>query len=134
MVNIRMGFCYGFSSYLRLPLVMMRYTFVELISYFTCLWKSSSCTCSFDSGHSTFKDIARSSTHTILAACGLEHRTSDVYYPVAPPSACSHIELMVGGQTSLMKGCCSSCFDSFVGDVVKRVMDTRTPSWLSLGL
>ncbi|XP_059439463.1 uncharacterized protein LOC132172047 isoform X2 [Corylus avellana] len=87
-----------------------------------------------DLGNNTFKDIARSSTHTILAACGLEHRTSEVYYPVPPASACSHIELMVGGQKSLMKGCCSSCFDSFVGDVVKKIMDTRTSSWLTLGL
>ncbi|KAG7969324.1 hypothetical protein I3843_07G025900 [Carya illinoinensis] len=87
-----------------------------------------------DLGHSTFKDIARSSTHTIVAACGIEHRRSEVHCPVPPPSVCSHIELMAGGQTSLMKGCCSSCFESFVGDVVKRIMDTKMPPWLSLGL
>ncbi|KAJ0013929.1 hypothetical protein Pint_19740 [Pistacia integerrima] len=34
--------------------------------------------------HSIFKDIARSSTHTILAACGLEHRRSEVHL-VHPP-------------------------------------------------
>ncbi|KAM4108142.1 hypothetical protein ACB094_03G023300 [Castanea mollissima] len=83
----------------------------------------------------TFKDIARSSTHTILAACGLEHTKSEVYYSIPPPAVCSHIELMTGGQTSLMKGCCSSCFDSFVGDVVKKIMDAKMPpTWLSLGL
>ncbi|KAJ4719374.1 PHD and RING finger domain-containing 1 [Melia azedarach] len=81
---------------------------------------------------STFKDIASSSTHTILAACGLEHR-SEVHI-VHPPSTCSHVERVAGGQTSLMKGQCSSCFDSFVRDVVKRIMDTRLPQWLSLGL
>jgi len=106
----------------------------ELISFLPCLWKSSNCTYSFDSGN-TFKDIARSSTHTILAACGLEHTRSEVYYSIPPPSVCSHIELMTGGQTSLMKGCCSSCFDSFVGDVVKKIMDAKMPpTWLSLGL
>ncbi|KAK3198317.1 hypothetical protein Dsin_021732 [Dipteronia sinensis] len=83
--------------------------------------------------NSTFKDIARSSTHTILAACGLEHRRSEVQV-VHPPSTCSHVERVAAGQTSLMKGFCSPCFDSFVKDVVKRIMDTRLPQWLSLGL
>ncbi|KAE9598159.1 hypothetical protein Lal_00004038 [Lupinus albus] len=31
-----------------------------------------------DLGYSTFKEIARSSTHTILAACGLEHNKTEV--------------------------------------------------------
>ena len=85
-------------------------------------------------GHSTFKEIARSSTHTILAACGLEHKKSEVC-AVPPPDVCAHIELMAGGQTSLIKGCCSSCFDSFVRDVVKRILDTKMSSqWLRLGL
>lgn len=111
--------------------------FDTLISYYpVCVCKSSNCTCSLDSGNSTVKDIGRSSIHTILAACGLEHRKNEAYFPLPQPSVCSHIELMAGGQTSLMKGCCSSCFDSFVGDVVKMIMDTRMPSssWLTLGL
>ncbi|KAK7392062.1 hypothetical protein VNO78_20489 [Psophocarpus tetragonolobus] len=87
-----------------------------------------------DLGQSTFKDIARSCMHTILAACDLEHKKSEVC-TVPPPTACPHMELMAGGQTSLIKGCCSSCFDSFVGDVVKRILDTRISSqWLRLGL
>ncbi|XP_027364947.1 bromodomain adjacent to zinc finger domain protein 1A [Abrus precatorius] len=87
-----------------------------------------------DLGHNTFKDVTRSSMHTILAACGLEHKKSEVC-TVPTPSVCPHIELMAGGQTSLIKGCCSSCFDSFVGDVVKRILDTRISSqWLRLGL
>ncbi|XP_058738496.1 uncharacterized protein LOC131610541 isoform X2 [Vicia villosa] len=87
-----------------------------------------------DLDYSTFKDIAKSSTHTILAACGLEHKTSEVCM-APPPSVCPHIELIAGGQTSMMKGCCSSCFDSFVGDVVKRILDTRMSSqWLRLGI
>ncbi|CAK7340593.1 unnamed protein product [Dovyalis caffra] len=83
--------------------------------------------------HDTFKDIARSSTHTILAACGLEHKRSEVH-TVPQPSTCIHIDRVVAGQTSVMKGCCSSCFDSFVRDVVKRIMDTRPRQWLTLGL
>jgi hypothetical protein len=71
---------------------------------------------------------------TVLAACELEHTGSEVV-PVPPPSPCSHIELMAG-KTSLMRGCCSSCFESFVKDVVKTVMDLRLPPpWrLSLAL
>ncbi|KDP23423.1 hypothetical protein JCGZ_23256 [Jatropha curcas] len=84
-------------------------------------------------GHDTFKDIARSSTHTILAACGLEHKRSEVH-SVPPPSICIHGDRLIAGQTSIMKDFCSSCFDSFARDVVKRIMDTRLPQWLSLGL
>ncbi|XP_050143133.1 uncharacterized protein LOC126618944 [Malus sylvestris] len=81
----------------------------------------------------TFKDIARRSMHTILAACGREHRSCEVV-PVPPPSTCAHIELTVGGMTSLMRGHCPSCFESFVGEVVKRIFDTKLPQWLSLRL
>uniref|UniRef100_A0A6N2L3Q0 PHD-type domain-containing protein n=1 Tax=Salix viminalis TaxID=40686 RepID=A0A6N2L3Q0_SALVM len=81
--------------------------------------------------HDTFKDISRSSTHTILAACGLEHKRSEVH-TVPPPSTCIHIDRVVAGQRSPMKGCCSSCFDSFVRDVVKRIMDKRPRQWLTL--
>ncbi|KAJ6928433.1 hypothetical protein NC652_012513 [Populus alba x Populus x berolinensis] len=53
--------------------------------------------------HDTFKDISRSSTHTILAACGLEHKRSEVH-TVPPPSTCIHMDRVVAGQTSPMKG------------------------------
>ncbi|KAF2307289.1 hypothetical protein GH714_026124 [Hevea brasiliensis] len=84
-------------------------------------------------GHENFKDIARSSTHTILAACGLEHKRSEVQF-VPPPPICNHGGRVAAGQTSIMKGFCASCFDCFVRDVVKRIMDTRLPQWLSLAL
>ena len=71
--------------------------------------------------------------HTLLAACGLEHRRSEVHI-VPPPSNCTRIERVAAGQASLMKGCCLTCFDSLIKDVVKRIMDTRSPQWLSLGL
>ncbi|TYH35824.1 hypothetical protein ES332_D13G220300v1 [Gossypium tomentosum] len=85
-----------------------------------------------DLDNGTFMDIATSSMHTLLAACGLEHRRSEVHM-VPPPSNCTHIERVAAGQASLMKGCCLTCFDSFVKDVVKRIMDTRSRQWLSLG-
>ncbi|TYG47279.1 hypothetical protein ES288_D11G325500v1 [Gossypium darwinii] len=86
-----------------------------------------------DLDNGTFKDIATSSMHTLLAACGLEHRRSEVHI-VPPSSNCVHVERVAAGQASLMKGCCLTCFDSFVKDVVKRIMDTRSRQWLSLGL
>ncbi|XP_004302260.1 PREDICTED: uncharacterized protein LOC101295635 [Fragaria vesca subsp. vesca] len=87
-----------------------------------------------DLGQSTtaFQEIARSAMQTVLAACELEHLSNDVI-PVQPPSPCSHIELMAG-KTSLIKGCCSSCFAQFVKDVVKLVMEHKQASWLTLGL
>ncbi|XP_030459784.1 uncharacterized protein LOC115680175 [Syzygium oleosum] len=85
-------------------------------------------------GHGEFKEIARCSTHTVLAACGLEHRRSEVY-TIPPPSVCSHIDKIATGQTSLMRGVCSTCFDVFVRDVTQNIMNTRLPPrWLSLGL
>ncbi|XP_022719490.1 remodeling and spacing factor 1-like isoform X2 [Durio zibethinus] len=57
-----------------------------------------------DLDNGTFKDIATSSMHTLLAACGLEHRRNEVHI-VPPPLNCTHIErLAAGGQASLMKG------------------------------
>uniref|UniRef100_A0A2P2J5H4 Uncharacterized protein MANES_08G113500 n=1 Tax=Rhizophora mucronata TaxID=61149 RepID=A0A2P2J5H4_RHIMU len=89
--------------------------------------------CDIELGPDTFTEIARSSIHTILGACGLEHNQSEVHN-VPPPLVCIHGDKVAAGETSLMKGFCSSCFDSFVGDVVKRIMDTKLPRWLSLAL
>lgn len=85
---------------------------------------------------STLADIARSSTQTILAACELEHKSNEVVaVPVSPPAICGHIELMACSKASLMRGRCSSCFDSYVGEVVKKILDTKlSEQWLSLGL
>lgn len=82
----------------------------------------------------TFNEIVRGSMHTVLAACGLDHKSSEVHVVNNTPLSCSHMERLAAGQTSLMKDVCFPCFDSFVKDVVKRIMDTRLPQWLSLGL
>ncbi|KAF3607634.1 hypothetical protein DY000_02051382 [Brassica cretica] len=81
-------------------------------------------------------EISTCSIHTILAACGLEHKSSEVHF-VPPSVTCPHDDMRPGSSSSsssLMKGCCSSCFDSFVEDVVKMILDTRQPHWLRLGL
>ncbi|XP_043719647.1 uncharacterized protein LOC122667442 isoform X2 [Telopea speciosissima] len=74
----------------------------------------------------TFKDIARHSTHTILAACGLDHDRSMAIL-VQPPSICPHVERQ-SEPINQMENCCSSCFNSFVGDVVRRVLNSRLQS------
>ncbi|RID71159.1 hypothetical protein BRARA_C03114 [Brassica rapa] len=91
-------------------------------------------------GQATFDEIATCSLHTILAACGLEHKSSEVHF-VPPPVTCLHNDMRPcssssnnSSSSSLMKGCCYSCFDSFVEDVVKMILDTRQPHWLRLGL
>lgn len=85
-------------------------------------------------GQGDFKEIARCSTHTVLAACGLEHRRSEAYL-IPPPSGCSHVDKIATGQTSLMRGVCLACFDVFVRDVTQKIMNTKLPPrWLSLGL
>ncbi|CAA7015875.1 unnamed protein product [Microthlaspi erraticum] len=90
-------------------------------------------------GQATFDEISTCSIHTILAACGLEHKSSEVHL-VPPPVTCPHDDMTPGSsssnnsRSSLMRGCCSSCFDSFVEDVVKMILDTRQPHWLRLGL
>ncbi|CAI9103479.1 OLC1v1001970C1 [Oldenlandia corymbosa var. corymbosa] len=75
-------------------------------------------------GYTAFKDIARSSTHTILAACGLEHRSNEVY-PMNTRIICTHGENEAGELTSPMKRHCSTCFDLFVGDVVQEIINHR---------
>lgn len=96
---------------------------------YTCHWELSYL--SFDADHDIFKDIARKSTHTILAACGLEHWISEVYsLQQQPPPNCSHVERMIDRQTTLMKGYCSSCFESFVRHVVKTILNGRLPPFL----
>ncbi|CAH8361636.1 unnamed protein product [Eruca vesicaria subsp. sativa] len=93
--------------------------------------------CQINLGQATFDEISTRSLHTILAACGLEHKSSEVHL-VPPPVMCLHDDMRPcssssnNSSSSLMKGCCYSCFDSFVEDVVKMILDTRQPHWLRL--
>ncbi|XP_010547737.1 PREDICTED: uncharacterized protein LOC104819392 isoform X2 [Tarenaya hassleriana] len=65
-------------------------------------------------GVRTFKEVARISTHTILAVCGLEHskqRTRPFDRPI-----CSH------QSSTLLQDVCPECFSAFATDVVRSVM------------
>ena len=68
-------------------------------------------------GVGTFKEVARLATHTILAACGLEHSNSCVRS--FPTSLCTHSEQVQQlHKSTLMPTSCRECFYAFVKDVV----------------
>lgn len=83
-------------------------------------------------GHDTdtFKDITSKSTHTILAACGFEHQMSEVCPLQQQPPVCPHVETTPVQQMSLMKGYCSPCFETYVRDVVKTILNGNLPHFL----
>ncbi|CAL9204685.1 unnamed protein product [Musa hybrid cultivar] len=68
----------------------------------------------------TFKEFARRSTHTVLAACGIKHHRRMVSVPVHPPGCCSHVSDQE--QVVVTQGCCLSCFSSYVKDVVQKIL------------
>lgn len=67
-----------------------------------------------------FREIARASTHTILAACGIEHSKSCARRVFVPK--CKHYG-QCGEQSkySLMSNSCRKCFFSFVKHVVSTI-------------
>ncbi|XP_057791625.1 uncharacterized protein LOC131008673 [Salvia miltiorrhiza] len=74
-------------------------------------------------GVDAFKDIARLSTHSILAGCGLEHPRPGL--PLIPGIVCSHHNNIGIGQhqkSSLMPCSCRECFYVYVKDVVNSVV------------
>ncbi|KAL3632728.1 hypothetical protein CASFOL_025712 [Castilleja foliolosa] len=81
-----------------------------------------------DLGYNNFKYIARTSTHTILAAVGLEHRWNEVYPVQTRPLTCNHFDSRQ--QTYPVKVQCSSCFDRFVKNVVREIMSAQSGSLL----
>ncbi|KAL3843525.1 hypothetical protein ACJIZ3_000928 [Penstemon smallii] len=76
-------------------------------------------------GYSTFKNIARASTHTVLAAFRLEHRSNEVYPLRTRPLFCDHVERLANRQTYIVEGQCSSCFDWYTRNVVKEILQAR---------
>ncbi|KAI0512228.1 hypothetical protein KFK09_012866 [Dendrobium nobile] len=78
-------------------------------------------------GTERFKEIARASTHSILAACGLEHSKS-----CARPfsnQVCRHTsQIQQLHQSTLMPGSCKECFHSFVRYVVKSFLLEKSTS------
>ncbi|KAL8540876.1 hypothetical protein ACS0TY_002208 [Phlomoides rotata] len=80
-----------------------------------------------DIDYNTFKCIARTCTHTILAAVGLEHRWNEVFSIQTRLLVCDHFDDIVSEQIYPVGGQCSSCFDWFIRNVVREVMSTRRP-------
>ncbi|XP_058115139.1 uncharacterized protein LOC131258096 isoform X2 [Magnolia sinica] len=81
--------------------------------------------CGRQLGADKFKEIAKLATHTILAACGLEHSKSSARsFPI---SICRHIEhLQQLHVSNLMTSSCRECFYVFVKDVVNSIMAEKT--------
>ncbi|KAI3962310.1 hypothetical protein MKW92_052633 [Papaver armeniacum] len=79
-------------------------------------------------GFNEFKKIAKVSTHTVLAACGLEHSKSSVRRPY-PHLACSHTGTQSRQQQlhmlDLMHSSCTDCFHGFVKDVVNSILTEK---------
>ncbi|KAK3225542.1 hypothetical protein Dsin_005404 [Dipteronia sinensis] len=69
-----------------------------------------------------FKEVARLATHTILAACGLEHRKSGIRtFPISV--VCSHTEdIKQIHKSTLLPDSCRECFYVFVKDVVQYII------------
>ncbi|GKV25165.1 hypothetical protein SLEP1_g34643 [Rubroshorea leprosula] len=72
-------------------------------------------------GVDTFKEVARLATHSILAACGLEHSKSRAR--TFPSCECNHTEEIKRiNQSTLMPNSCQDCFNVFVRNVVRTIM------------
>ncbi|XP_074592158.1 uncharacterized protein LOC141847950 [Curcuma longa] len=68
----------------------------------------------------SFKQVARIATHTILAACGLEH--SKLCARAFSSPICKHSRENQFRKSNLMSNSCHECFCSFVQSVVKSVI------------
>ncbi|XXG55228.1 hypothetical protein AAC387_Pa03g2942 [Persea americana] len=76
-------------------------------------------------GADKFKEVARLATHTILAACGLEHTKSSVR--PFPSWTCTHtLQSQKCRASNLMPSSCRECFYVFVKNVVDSIMAETT--------
>ncbi|XP_021909187.1 uncharacterized protein LOC110823171 isoform X2 [Carica papaya] len=74
-------------------------------------------------GVETFKEVAWLATHTILAACGLEHPKPRIRNSRSPSPICSHTDQIHQlHRSTLMPNSCRGCFYVFVKDVVSSFM------------
>lgn len=79
------------------------------------------------SGVDRFKEVARIATHTVLAACGLEHSKS----LVRPFFKLHCIHAIRLEATSLMSDCCRECFNFFIQDVVRTILSEKCSNFPS---
>ncbi|KAL3512400.1 hypothetical protein ACH5RR_025117 [Cinchona calisaya] len=67
-----------------------------------------------------FKEVARLATHSILAACGLEHPKPGIH-PI-PRCLCCHDDSQQFRRSTLMPNSCRECFYVFVKDIVNTLL------------
>ncbi|CAO2826889.1 unnamed protein product [Amaranthus hypochondriacus] len=74
-------------------------------------------------GVDAFKEIARRSTHTILASCGFEHRK---IVRSLPTLVCNHAnQTQQRGRSTIVPSSCRECFYAFVKDVVNSILSEK---------
>ncbi|XP_078443848.1 uncharacterized protein LOC144713208 [Wolffia australiana] len=76
-------------------------------------------------GKSKFKEIAWISTHTVLAACRLDHSAS-ASRPISAPPCHHHDDSSYLSKQVFLPGSCRQCFLSFISHVVDVVASERT--------
>lgn len=86
----------------------------------------------FSTEIANFKQVARIATHTILAACGLEH--SKLCARAFSSPICKHSKENQFRKSNLMSNSCHECFCSFVQSVVKSLISEKNlfqspPCW-----
>lgn len=75
-------------------------------------------------GADKFKEVARAATHTILAACGLEHSKSNAR--TVSSAICEHSgQIKQMRRSNLMPNSCRECFYTFLQDVVKSILSEK---------
>uniref|UniRef100_A0A0A9F3J9 PHD-type domain-containing protein n=1 Tax=Arundo donax TaxID=35708 RepID=A0A0A9F3J9_ARUDO len=74
-------------------------------------------------GSDRFKEVARTATHTVLAACGFENPTSQSLALSKP--VCKHSSEVKPLKSSAIANSCTECLRNFVKEVIGLVLSSR---------
>ncbi|XP_062233076.1 uncharacterized protein LOC133930441 isoform X2 [Phragmites australis] len=74
-------------------------------------------------GSDRFKEVARTATHTVLAACGFEHSASEPLALSRP--VCKHSSEVKPLKSSVITDSCTECLRSFVKEVISLMLSGR---------
>ncbi|KAL6909632.1 hypothetical protein ACP4OV_001291 [Aristida adscensionis] len=74
-------------------------------------------------GSDKFKEVARTTTHSVLAACGFEHSPSQSL--ALPGLRCKHSSKVEPVKSSAIVNSCTDCLRNFVKEVISVVLSGR---------
>ncbi|KAK3132195.1 hypothetical protein QOZ80_6AG0517320 [Eleusine coracana subsp. coracana] len=74
-------------------------------------------------GSDRFKEVARTATHTVLAACGFEHSPARSL-PLSRP-ICEHSSEVKLLESSVTANCCTECLRDFVKEAINLALSCR---------